>query len=116
MAHFKIDNEEQGEALSRKMWDIMSPNNTTCTHLFGWGTDSNGQAYIDIDVEMVCPVYVNDNFAQVLQDVGVLLNIPQTEGAQLRQYLEGGQVVLGNLIPSTLEEFTPYFEKANIYG
>jgi hypothetical protein len=117
MAHFKIDSEAKGEALSRKMWNIMSPNNTTHTHLFGWGTDSNGQAYIDVDVEMVCPVYVNENFQKVIDEVGAMLGIePTTEGKALRQYLETGQVVLGNLIPSTLEEFTPYFEKPNIYG
>lgn len=114
MSYFKINSEAQGEELSRKIYSIMNPGNATTTYLFAWGTDSNGQAYIDLPLDMVCPVYVNENFAQVMADVGALLNIPQEEGAQLRQYLEEGQVVLGNLIPSSLEKFTPYFEKINI--
>lgn len=114
MAYFKINSEAEGEELSLKMYSIMNPGNVETTHLFGWGTDSNGQAFINVPLDMVCPVYVNENFAQVMADVGELLNIPQEEGTQLRQYLEGGQVVLGNLIPSTLEEFTPYFAENNI--
>ena len=114
MAYFKIDSTEKAEEVSRKMWQIMNPGNVTTTHLFGWGVDSNGQAYMDIPVDMVCPVYVNDNFADVVSQVGQLLNIPENEGQQLRAYLEGGQVVLANLIPSTLEEFTPYFESIEL--
>lgn len=109
MAYFKIDSEARAEEISRKMWEIMSPTDTTCTHLFGWGSDSNAQDYIIIELDMVCPVYVHENFHTVLNDVGTLLGIEQEEGAQLRQYLETGQVVLGNLIPSTLEQFEPYF-------
>jgi hypothetical protein len=117
MSYFKINNEAQGEEISRKMYDIMNPGNVTSNTLFGWGTDSKGQSYIDVDIDMVCPVYVNENFQKVIDEVGAMLGIePKTEGKALRQYLETGQVVLGNLIPSTLEEFTPYFEKPNIYG
>ena len=114
--YFKVSSKEKGEEISQKMYSIMNPGNVGTTHLFGWGTDYDGQAFIEVPLDMVCPVYVNDNFAQVLADVGQLLNIPQTEGAQLRQYLEGGQVVLGNLIPSTLEEFEPRFETPDIFG
>lgn len=109
MLCFKIDIEARGEEISRKMHTIVSPENTTCTHLFPWGTDSNGQPYIQIDPDMVCPVYVRDNFRQVLSEVGQLLNIPESEGTALRQYMEGGEVVLSNLIPSTLQQFEPYF-------
>ena len=115
MAYFKVYNEIIAEGISRKMYSIMNPGNVGTTHLFGWGTDSNGQAYIDVPLDMVCPVYVNDNFDTVVKEVGDLLAIPQSEGTALRQYLEGGQVVLRNLIPTTLEEFTPYFEKINIF-
>jgi hypothetical protein len=117
MSYFKINNEAQGYEISRKMYDIMNPGNVTSNTLFGWGTDSNGQAYIDVDIDMVCPVYVNENFQKVIDEVGAMLGIePTTEGKALRQYLETGQVVLGNLIPSTLEEFTPYFAPFSIYG
>ena len=117
MAYFKVNNEAEGEAISRKMYSIMNPGNVGTTHLFGWGTDSNGQAYINVPLDMVCPIYVNQNFQQVIDEVGAMLGIePTTEGKALRQYLETGRVVLGNLIPSTLEEFTPYFEKPNIFG
>ena len=91
------------------MYSIMNPGNVGTTHLFGWGTDDDGQSFINVPLDMVCPVYVNENFASVLKDVGDLLGIPQEEGTQLRQYLEGGQVILAHLIPSTLEEYTPRF-------
>ena len=117
MSYFKISSEAQGEELSRKMYAIMNPGNATTTYLFGWGTDSNGQAFINVPLDMVCPIYVNQNFQQVIDEVGAMLGIePKTEGKALRQYLETGKVVLGNLIPSTLEEFTPYFEKPDIFG
>ena len=87
----------------------MNPDNCETTYLFPWGTDSNGQAYIQIDPDMVCPVYVNENFDSVVKSVGQLLNVPAEEGQQLRAYLETGQVVLANLIPSTLEQFEPIF-------
>lgn len=109
MAHFKIDSEAKAEEISLQMWQIMSPHDTTCTHLFGWGTDSNGQPYMSIPLDMECPVYVNDNFDSVVKSVGQLLNVPAEEGQQLRAYLETGQVVLANLIPSTLEQFEPIF-------
>lgn len=107
--YFKVSSEDQGEEISRKMYSIMNPGNVQTTHLFKWGTDLNKQPFIRVNLDMVCPVYVNENFAQVMTDVGNLLGIPQQEGQQLRQYLEGGQVVLGNLIPSTLEQFIPNF-------
>lgn len=110
MAFFKLDTEDRAEVISRNMAIIMNPSNVDSVYLFGWGTDSDGQVYIDVPLDMVCPVYVNENFAQVMTDVGNLLGIPQQEGQQLRQYLEGGQVLLGNLIPSTLEQFIPNFK------
>jgi hypothetical protein len=110
MSYFKIDTETTAEALSRKMYSIMNPGNVETTHLFGWGTDADGQAYIDVPLDMECPVYVNENFQKVIDEVGAMLGIePTTEGKALRQYLETGQVVLGNLIPSTLEEHVPRF-------
>lgn len=109
MAFFKIDSEQKAEEISRKMWQIMSPDDSTSTHLFGWGTDSNGQPYMSIPLDMECPVYVNENFDSVVKSVGQLLNVPAEEGQQLRAYLETGQVVLANLIPSTLEQFEPIF-------
>lgn len=110
MAYFKIDTEQRAEEISRKMYSIMNPGNSGTTHLFEWGIDSNGQAYMNIPLDMICPVYVSENFETVLRSVADLLMIEQTERTELRQYLEGGSVVLSNLIPSTLEEFTPYFE------
>jgi hypothetical protein len=110
MSFFKIDNEPQGEAMSRKIYSIMNPGNVGTTHLFGWGTDADGQAYIDVPLDMECPVYVNENFQKVIDEVGAMLGIePATEGKALRQYLETGRVVLGNLIPSTLEQYEPRF-------
>lgn len=109
MAYFKVDSQIIGEELSRKIYSVMNPGNVESTHLFDWGEDVSGQAYINVPLDMVCPVYVNQNFQQVMTDIGILLNINQEEGKQLRQYLEGGEVVLAHLIPSTLEEFTPNF-------
>jgi len=103
MAHFKIDSEVSAEKLSRDMYSIMNPGDDSVTHLFPWGTDKNGQPYIEVDLNMECPIYVNENFQKVLNEVGAMLGIESaTEGRAL--------VVLGNLIPSTLEEFTPEFE------
>jgi hypothetical protein len=111
MAHFKIDSEVQAEKLSRGMYSIMNPGDDSVTHLFAWGTDKNGQPYIYVDLDLECPIYVNENFQKVLDEIGAMLGIESaTEGKALKQYLETGRVVLGNLIPSTLEEFTPEFE------
>jgi hypothetical protein len=113
MSYFKIDTIEKGEEISRKIYLIMNPGvNTETTHLFGWGVDSNNQAFIDVPLDMECPIYVNENFQQIIDDIGNLLGIDsETEGSQLRQYLETGRVVLGNLIPSMLEEYTPVFNE-----
>lgn len=110
MAYFKIDSEERAEEVSRMMYSIMNPGNMETLYLFGWRTDDNGQPYIDVPLDMECPVFVNENFDAVVKSVGELLGIPQEEGQQLRQYLEGGKVVLGNLMPSSLEPHTPYFK------
>lgn len=112
MAYLKIESEAKAEEISRNMARIMSPPNTTATHLFGWGTDHNGQSYMHIPMDRECPVYVHENFDDVVTTIAELLGIPAEGRTPLREYLQGGKVVLGNLMPNTLEEFEPYFAPA----
>lgn len=113
MKYYKTDSEVFSEEISRNLCIVVTPDNTPIKYVVGWGTDDNGQSYICLDPEMQLPVYVNkSDFEKILNRIGdELLKIPQAQGRELKQYMSSGRIVLGNLIPPSMEEFTPYFAK-----
>jgi len=107
MRYFKVDSEETAMKLSELIFSLMytSDVGATTTHLFGW--ESNGtETVIRIPENYVCPVFIKDNFEEVVQEMATILNgaVAEGEGAALVEYLKTGQVILEKLIPSGLVE------------
>jgi hypothetical protein len=114
MQHFKIDTEAKGWQVSELIYKVMHPNGGAETkYLFLVNTDSTGQAYISLDTDMQCPIFLKPDFDSILHDIAVLLNVPDSEGAKIKQLLETGQITIAQIITSVLEEFTPKNNKIN---
>ena len=100
MRYYRVNSAQDAMAMSEKLYSIMNPGSVESKYLFGWRSNEN-MTVIEIDETMVCPVFVTENFAQVLSDIATILNgaLSEEQGNSFKEYLQTGHVVLGNLIP-----------------
>ena len=108
--YYKIPNAEIGKQISEIVYRIMTPEPTDVKYLFAWGIDIDGQHYIEVPVDMACPVFMNENFNTALSELSALLNVGDAEGKELSGKLKSGQVILGDIIPSSIVEYTPVLQ------
>lgn len=114
MIHIKIDNT-RAEQLSKAMYKIVSPKDGVTQYLFGWETDSDGVEFASIPSD-TCKVYF-ENLQGYMDEIKTILNgdLSDSEATILGDKIRTGQVILTDLIPSTLERFTPNIIKQNIF-
>lgn len=117
MTYFKIETEIKAEQLSRRIYQMMNPGNVETTHLFGWGTDSNGQSYILVNLDEEYPTYIKYDFDSNIDIITAILGMDQTQKDDLKSYFQTGRINLNYFIPNYLEEFMPVFQTINnAYG
>jgi len=110
MRYFELNSEAQAEKISRLLFSLMYPESGSAgaTHLFRWFTMS-GVALIEINETQLCPVFPKTITDTVLADLVSTFGakIPSKDRAKYRDYIKNNsQVLLINLIPSTLQEYT----------
>jgi len=112
--YYQVDSEETGKKASELIYRIMSQEITDVKYLFAYGTDFNGLSYIEIPVNMVCPVFINENFNSVLSELSVLLSIEEHEVNRIVEKLKNDSVILGDIIPSSLIECYPMLKRPEV--
>jgi len=117
MRYFKFDSEVQAEKVSRLLYSLMYPENADVrtTHLFGWVTIA-GVTLAKISEDQLCPVFPKSITDTVLADLVSTFGskIASKDRAKYRDYIKNNsQVLLINLIPSTLQEYTQQWVNAN---
>jgi|SRR5574343_91195 len=102
---YKMKSVEQGMRVSELVWSLMTNGNSSTKYLFLVEQDANGQAYADIDENMECPIFLNENTSAILEELGQLLEIPKDEGSALKDMILSNQrILLKNIIPNNLIE------------
>lgn len=109
MRYFQLDSVQQAETISRLLYQLMYPLNTNVStvYLFGWRVVS-GITLIEINENQLCPVFQKPETDTVLADILTAFGdkIPNKDRAKYRDYMKNNsQVLLINLIPSTLTEY-----------
>jgi hypothetical protein len=107
MQHFKIETEAKGWQVSELIYKVMHPTDTETKYLFPVNVDADGQAYLSLNTDMECPVFLKADFDAILHEIAVLLNVPENEGAAIKTLLVKGKITIAQIIPSVLEAFTP---------
>ena len=105
--YYQVDSEETGKEVSELIYRIMSPSETDVKYLFVYGTDLNGVSYIEIPVDVQCPIFINGAVGVILSELSKFLKIEEQEGNKIADKLRTGVVTLGEIIPSSLVEFYP---------
>jgi hypothetical protein len=111
MRYFKSNSIQRAQQLSAGIYSLMYQNGqeVSTTYLFGWLTSRNPEiteVILEIDEELECPIFVDDNFqAKVLQLKSMLSEeTTEQETQALVNYLKTGKIKLINIIPSTAVE------------
>lgn len=117
MRYFSLDSPSQAETISRLLYKMMYPANVSVTsvYLFGWRTIT-GITLICIDETLTCPVYQKADIDAVLADLVAAFGnkIAAKDRAAYRDYMKtNSRVLLINLIPSTLEEYSQQWVSEN---
>lgn len=109
---YKIDNKQIWESVSEKLFLLMRNKETSTTKLFAIETDGTGQNYINIDLEMECPLFINTSNVTLISEIGEILQIPSEEGVVLREYLTTNNTIkLKQIVPSSMQEYTPIYNE-----
>lgn len=107
MAEFVLPNENMAARLSELLYTLTYPDGAEVTgkYLFGW-ENRNGQTVMVFPDDFETAIFVKDNFAAVIEEIGQILNgnLPADEGAALVAYMKTGRVMLRNLIPASMEQ------------
>lgn len=117
MRYFRLDSPAQAETISRLLYKMMYPANINVisVYLFNWRVVA-GITLICIDENQRCPVFQKSDVDTVLADLVAAFGnkIAAKDRTAYRDYLKtNSSVLLINLIPSTLTEYTQQWVTEN---
>lgn len=107
---YKVNNIEKWMEISEKLWSLMDKDIGTTRYLFDVLTDSTGQHFIHLDLDLFCPIYLTAQSEQTMSELGAALELTQADGARIKDYiLNNNPIQLKHIIPSNLEPYNPIF-------
>jgi hypothetical protein len=118
--YFEFDSVAQLLTISEGLYKLMYPNgaNVSTKYLFGYRVVA-GKTLAEINDTVVCPVFQKPTTDTILAEIVAAFGnkIPQQDRAKYRDYMKGNStVLLINLIPSTLTEYSQQWVDENTPG
>lgn len=103
MRYFEVKDNEIAAKISELVYKLMVKEPTKTKYLFVW-FEHNGTTVIEIPENYECPIFINDDFQDIVNELGAMLGVTESEGAAMVEYLKTGKIILENLVPTTLTE------------